>query len=500
MVVRNLLHFAADSCAISFVSSALASMVATGRTAEVAFSHILAFHPDWTYLGIDGVGLSPALAMKKRIFALFASIALSAGAAEFDVKEMFGMGFMDSPEFDYCTATNAVPVRYNRTHFRMTPWRGFEPRVYDAGRLQMYCLGGESKWFDSEEEAVRMYGEAARYLDGCSNLTRRKGLIYRVGQTSRYWMGKDVRTGLAIAVILSVEKGVAKAGGEQFYVRMNAGEVARLFYRHTVSDPEFRPFVEDKDARQYKVVARSLPPTNVNDARRGDYSELNKFARSFLFQNNGLEYVKEESGDERLVGAYLHYSGHDHQLEVLFPRPELGGDRRFFIFTVTDLDYGKPEIGRETNKDVLHKLEEDAKVRRNAFYTNMMTDRSYRGSWGYSCEFNIFVFSFDPSGVGIVSVGLGCGIFDWSADSKGNIICVSKFPGLSREKSVQAVTFNLKFNPQENDMTLVSVEGMGDADGIPSSIADAKSGLPFMTPAYKGIKERVDGIKRAMNP
>ncbi len=69
MFVRNLLYFAADSCAISSVSSALASMVATGRSVEVAFSHILAFNPDWTYLGIDvGVGLSPAFGLRERVF------------------------------------------------------------------------------------------------------------------------------------------------------------------------------------------------------------------------------------------------------------------------------------------------------------------------------------------------------------------------------------------------------------------------------------------------
>lgn len=67
MVVRNLLHLADDSRASPSVSAALASMVATGRSVEVAFSHILAFHPDWTYLGIDvGVGLSPAFGLRER--------------------------------------------------------------------------------------------------------------------------------------------------------------------------------------------------------------------------------------------------------------------------------------------------------------------------------------------------------------------------------------------------------------------------------------------------
>ena len=311
--------------------------------------------------------------------AVFASIATSALSQVSDMKDIFGMRLLGSAEFDNSTATNAVALHPGSVLFRLEPWGRLTPATLENVGQHLATATSRSESFDNEEDALRLYVETGDWFDGCTNLKRREGTV-RSDCPSRYWIGTDQNTGLAIAVFLWVEKCIKVNGDACYVVSLSIGELGKMFYR-----------------------------------TRPDDSWLDEFKRL------------DKSNQELL-----------------------------------------PRLGREMKKQ------------RKAKCVERMRDKAYHGVWGHSSEFDICVFSFDRSGMGLVSIGLGGAFFDWTADGEGNIRCLAKFPNMTmRNVPPEEVVFNLKYDPEKNEMKIASVEAKADENL--SKIAAKSKPLPFMS-------------------
>ena len=403
--------------------------------------------------------------MKKVLLILLCGMTNGVFAEVLDVKAMFGMNIYDSAEFSGSTATNAILSRPGRVAFFLHPWRNFKPNAADAQGSMLLSIRGRSDPA-SGNDSRRDYEDACSYFDSCTNLRARAGALYNA-EAGRYWFATDGR-GSDIMVTASLQLGISTTG-RVAVVEICIGEAKSVLQRRHRMIHRIRGVVERKGLGEGVIFSgvTSQWKDLSKEFREGRFDAIAKTCSALSSLTNICRYVRDPDGGERVTCTYLNFDGHDHRLDILFPRTVEEISRGEFEVTITDLNFAEPKVnGRFENAARKNAELRVAAMRREAG-AQRMASGIYDCTWGYSVEFNTFVLSFDASGVGLASIGFfGCP-FTWKADCEGNLVCELSLPvDAQLQKPLQKLTVNLRYDPELNAMHVMPYDGKNGAKPI----------------------------------
>ena len=427
--------------------------------------------------------------LKKVFLILLCGMTNGVFAEVLDVKAMFGMNIYDSAEFSGSAATNAILSHPGRVAFFLHPWRNFKPSAADTQGSVLLSICGRSDPA-SGNDTRRDYEDACSYFDSCTNLKARAGALYNA-ESGRYWFATN-GSGADIMVTASLQRGIA-ATGRVAVAEICIGEAKSVLQHRYRMIHRIRGCVERKgldDGVLFSGVT-SQWKGHSEEFREGCFDAIAKTCSALSSLTNICRYVRDPEGVERVTCTYLNFDGHDHRLDIRFPRTDDEIGRGEFEVTITDLNFAEPKVNGRFGNEARKNAELRVAVMRKEAGAKRMASGIYDCTWGYSVEFNIFVLSFDASGVGLAGIGLfGCP-FTWKADREGNVVCELSLPvDAQLQKPLQKITVNLRYDPEQNAMYVMPYDGKNGAKPI-IKLPDPGSPLRFMTKA-SGVRQRYD--------